>query len=85
MNKRVVVDPITRIEGHLRIEAQMEGDTIAQAYSSGTMRRRGSNSRATIYLKQPTFLPGMNGISASIRVSWIICMLGTILLTWRGF
>ena len=39
MTDRVVVDPITRIEGHLRIEAQMEGDRIAQAYSSGTMVR----------------------------------------------
>ncbi len=39
MNARVVVDPITRIEGHLRIEAQMEGNRIAQAYSSGTMVR----------------------------------------------
>jgi len=39
MNERVVVDPITRIEGHLRIEAQMDGETIAQAYSSGTMVR----------------------------------------------
>jgi len=39
MIDRVVVDPITRIEGHLRIEAQMDGDRIAQAYSSGTMVR----------------------------------------------
>jgi hydrogenase large subunit len=39
MSKRVVVDPITRIEGHLRIEAQMEGDKIAQAFSAGTMVR----------------------------------------------
>ncbi|MGD2074565.1 MAG: nickel-dependent hydrogenase large subunit [Gammaproteobacteria bacterium] len=39
MNERIVVDPITRIEGHLRIEAQMDGDRIAQAYSSGTMVR----------------------------------------------
>jgi hydrogenase large subunit len=39
MNARVVVDPITRIEGHLRIEAQMDGEQIAQAYSSGTMVR----------------------------------------------
>ncbi len=39
MTERVVVDPITRIEGHLRIEAQMEGDKIAEAYSSGTMVR----------------------------------------------
>jgi hydrogenase large subunit len=39
MSERIVVDPITRIEGHLRIEAQMEGDRIAQAYSAGTMVR----------------------------------------------
>ncbi|MDQ2089730.1 nickel-dependent hydrogenase large subunit [Marimonas arenosa] len=39
MNKRLVVDPITRIEGHLRIEAQMQGNQIAEAYSSGTMVR----------------------------------------------
>src|SRR6056297_2668062 len=39
MSNRVVVDPITRIEGHLRVEVQMEGDRIQQAYSSGTMVR----------------------------------------------
>jgi len=39
MSDRIVVDPITRIEGHLRIEAEMDGDTIAEAYSSGTMVR----------------------------------------------
>jgi hydrogenase large subunit len=39
MNERVVVDPITRIEGHLRIEAEMDGQNIAKAYSSGTMVR----------------------------------------------
>ena len=39
MSERIVVDPITRIEGHLRVEAQMEGDRIASAYSSGTMVR----------------------------------------------
>jgi hydrogenase large subunit len=41
MTQRVVVDPITRIEGHLRIEAQMDAanKTIESAYSSGTMVR----------------------------------------------
>ena len=39
-SRRVVVDPITRIEGHLRIEAQTDADRrITQAYSSGTMVR----------------------------------------------
>jgi hydrogenase large subunit len=36
---RVVVDPVTRIEGHLRIEAQVEGGKISDAWSSGTMFR----------------------------------------------
>src|ERR1019366_1985047 len=36
---RIVVGPVTRIEGHLRIEAQVEGGMIVDAWSSGTMFR----------------------------------------------
>src|SRR6187399_787823 len=36
---RVVVDPVTRIEGHLRIEAVIENGVITDAYSAGTMIR----------------------------------------------
>jgi len=36
---RIVVDPITRIEGHLRIEAEIEGGYIKDAWSSATMFR----------------------------------------------
>jgi len=36
---RVVVDPITRIEGHLRIEAQAENGRIANAWASSTQFR----------------------------------------------
>jgi hydrogenase large subunit len=40
MAQRLVVDPITRIEGHLRIEAETDtNNVITQAYSSGTMVR----------------------------------------------
>jgi hydrogenase large subunit len=40
MSERIVVDPITRIEGHLRIEAETSDDgVIQQASSSGTMVR----------------------------------------------
>jgi len=35
----VVVDPVTRIEGHLRIEAETENGRITKALSSGTMVR----------------------------------------------
>ncbi|MGE3525358.1 MAG: nickel-dependent hydrogenase large subunit [Gemmatimonadales bacterium] len=36
---KVVVDPITRIEGHLRIEAQAENGKIANAWASSTQFR----------------------------------------------
>ena len=39
MATRIVVDPITRIEGHLRIEAEIKDGKIVDAYSSGTMVR----------------------------------------------
>ncbi|MBA3023566.1 MAG: nickel-dependent hydrogenase large subunit [Sideroxydans sp.] len=40
MSRRVVVDPITRIEGHLRIEAETDAEgRITQASSAGTMVR----------------------------------------------
>lgn len=40
MTERIVVDPVTRIEGHLRIEAELDSsNTIVDAFSSGTMVR----------------------------------------------
>ena len=36
---RVVVDPITRIEGHLRIEAQADNGRISKAWASSTQFR----------------------------------------------
>ena len=36
---RVVIDPVTRIEGHLRIEAEVNGRQVTDAWSSGTMFR----------------------------------------------
>lgn len=39
MAERVVIDPLTRIEGHLRIELEREGDSIAKAWSETTQFR----------------------------------------------
>jgi Ni,Fe-hydrogenase I large subunit len=36
---KIAIDPITRIEGHLRIEAQVDGGTVSEAWSSSTMFR----------------------------------------------
>ncbi len=39
-NQRIIVDPITRIEGHLRIEVEVdENNVIQKAYSSSTLWR----------------------------------------------
>jgi hydrogenase large subunit len=39
MANRIVIDPITRIEGHLRIEVEVKDGSVVDAYSSGTMVR----------------------------------------------
>jgi Ni,Fe-hydrogenase I large subunit len=39
MAKRIAIDPITRIEGHLRIEAEIEDGQVTDAWSSATMFR----------------------------------------------
>ena len=36
---RITVDPITRIEGHLRIDCEVEGGQVAKSWSSGQMWR----------------------------------------------
>jgi hydrogenase large subunit len=36
---KIAIDPITRIEGHLRIEAQVDGGQVIDAWSSSTMFR----------------------------------------------
>lgn len=39
MANRIVVDPVTRIEGHLRVEVEIKDGKVVDAYSSGTMVR----------------------------------------------
>jgi hydrogenase large subunit len=39
MATRITVDPITRIEGHLRIDVEVDGGVVRKAWSSGQMFR----------------------------------------------
>jgi hydrogenase large subunit len=39
MSKRIVIDPITRIEGHLNIECEVNNGKVINAWSSGQMWR----------------------------------------------
>jgi hydrogenase large subunit len=38
-SKKIVVDPVTRIEGHLRLEIQVQNGQVQDAWSAGTMFR----------------------------------------------
>ena len=39
MSKRITIDPITRIEGHLRVDAEINDGKVTKAWSSGQMWR----------------------------------------------
>ncbi|MDD5223317.1 MAG: nickel-dependent hydrogenase large subunit [bacterium] len=39
MTKRIVIDPVTRLEGHYKIEVELEKDQVKNAWVSGTMAR----------------------------------------------
>ena len=39
MSQRITIDPVTRIEGHLRIDVEVDGGKVRKAWSSGTMWR----------------------------------------------
>ena len=39
MGEKIVIDPITRIEGHLRIEVEIEEGKVKNAWTSGQMFR----------------------------------------------
>jgi hypothetical protein len=39
MGKRITIDPITRIEGHLSIDCEVDGGKVTKAWASGQMWR----------------------------------------------
>jgi hydrogenase large subunit len=39
MSKKIIVDPVTRIEGHLRIDCEVDGGQVTNAWASGQMWR----------------------------------------------
>ena len=39
MTKRITIDPVTRIEGHLRIDCEINDGQVTKAWSSGQMWR----------------------------------------------
>ena len=45
---RITLDPVTRIEGHLRIDVEVNGNRVSKAWSSAQMWR-GIETRITSY------------------------------------
>ncbi|MBL8394600.1 MAG: nickel-dependent hydrogenase large subunit, partial [Candidatus Accumulibacter sp.] len=39
MSQRVTIDPVTRIEGHLRVDVEVDGGKVRKAWASGQMWR----------------------------------------------
>lgn len=39
MSQRITIDPVTRIEGHLRIDCEIDDGVVTKAWASGTMWR----------------------------------------------
>lgn len=58
MAKRIVVDPVTRIEGHLRIEVEIDNGVVTNAWAQGTMFRgieqilQGRDPRDAVYITE---------------------------------
>ena len=56
--KKIVIDPVTRIEGHLGIEAELDGGKVVDARSKGTLFRgfeiilKGRDPRDAVHLTQ---------------------------------
>jgi Ni,Fe-hydrogenase I large subunit len=70
----VVIDPVTRIEGHLRVEAEIERGVVRDAWASGTMFRgielilRGRDPReAWLYTQRICSVCTMVHALASVR------------------
>ncbi|AFM01046.1 Ni,Fe-hydrogenase I large subunit [Desulfitobacterium dehalogenans ATCC 51507] len=58
MAKRVVIDPVTRVEGHLRVEVEIEKGIVTNAWAQGTMFRgieqilQGRDPRDAVYITE---------------------------------
>ena len=62
---RITIDPVTRIEGHLKIDVEIEGGKVKDAWTSGTLfrgfeiilRDRGPEGRLTSYPENLRCIP----------------------------
>lgn len=73
MPERIVVDPMTRVEGHMRVEVQVEGGKVTDAQVSSQLFRgveiilQGRDPRDAVYLTQRIcgFCPGSHAVASA--------------------
>lgn len=73
---KVVIDPLTRIEGHLRIEVEVEGGVVTDAHVIGTAYRamehmlRGRDPRDAVYVTERVcgVCAGSHGFASSLAL-----------------
>ncbi|KLU59742.1 periplasmic [NiFe] hydrogenase large subunit precursor [Peptococcaceae bacterium CEB3] len=76
MAQKIVIDPITRIEGHLKVEVEIEGGKVTNAHASGTMARglevllKGKDPRDATYVTERVcgVCAGSHGWVSSVAV-----------------
>ncbi|MFZ5641416.1 MAG: nickel-dependent hydrogenase large subunit [Bacillota bacterium] len=76
MGQRIVIDPVTRIEGHLRVEVEITNGKVSEAWAIGTMARGmemlliGKDSRDATYVTERVcgVCAGSHGWLSSIAV-----------------
>ena len=96
MSKRITIDPITRIEGHLRIDVEVDNNAVSNAWASCTMWRgiekilRGRDPRdAWLFTRRFCGVCTTVHAMASVRAveeQYVMVLAGTVPVTycWTG-
>jgi hypothetical protein len=76
VRSRVVVDPLTRIEGHLRVEAVVDNGVVVEARSAGTLYRGFEQILQGATCSMPSSSPSASAASAHRACRCVVAMPG---------
>ena len=76
---KIVIDPITRLEGHLKVEATVEGGVVKETKSSGVLFRgfemilKDRNPLDALHITQRIcgVCPTSHVMAAATKMQWI--------------
>ncbi|RME40757.1 MAG: nickel-dependent hydrogenase large subunit [Deltaproteobacteria bacterium] len=86
MSSQIVIDPLTRVEGHMKVEVTVEGGTVREAKSSGMMYRglenllqgRDPRDAARIMQRICGVCPTSHGLTAAFALDEVYGVNGSI-------